>query len=446
MGRHLRSKFIMAGIGIAVVCACMLCLEIYYGDDWLKQILKEAPVGSSKKKEQHEVTPPLPQNHAPLTNEWGIPTTSRAPAANELGGALLKESEEALSVDMIRKWAATPGSPKMPSYKIDSDRGRIEYHSSPEELRWLDGARVGKLCATAAEPALVQAARITTNFSSHRFHHKARPYPPASSLQHKHLSRFISSSSSSSSSSPFIEYIEPLTGIARHPFSNVSCPNPPPPLGTKDLFNIEYLVLHNRCGSPEPKPRVLLFDMGASEGASFTASDATLGQCSIRVLTLVHSCTFIRLFVRLPHAGFKGVEGGVYETLPDRGSGTAPSLPIFYRLFTDRCLEPDDIFAWEPNKKMAATEWWGALPARLRAKTRFYETLVEEGSLSTALGDKEVSGSSLIHLLESVAKPEDFVILKLDIDTPGIEHTIADAIALRPNLPKLIDELFFEYQ
>ena len=48
-------------------------------------------------------------------------------------------------------------------------------------------------------------------------------------------------------------------------------------------------------------------------------------------------------------------------------------------------------------------------------------------------------------MLVFACKPEDFVVVKLDIDTPAIEQTIIAVLAQRPDLAALIDELFFEY-
>ena len=48
-------------------------------------------------------------------------------------------------------------------------------------------------------------------------------------------------------------------------------------------------------------------------------------------------------------------------------------------------------------------------------------------------------------MLVFACKAGDFVVVKLDIDTPAIEQTIIAVLAQRPDLAALIDELFFEY-
>jgi hypothetical protein len=172
--------------------------------------------------------------------------------------------------------------------------------------------------------------------------------------------------------------------------------------------DITYLILQNNCGSAQPKPRTFLFDMGAS-------------------------------------VGFNKVKGGVYTKMLSQGGGLAPSLPLFYRLYQDRCLEPDEIFAWEPNPRVSPDGWWGKLPAAIRAKVHFYQTYVGEGNLRNAVSGNNPSVTSFLEILKSKCKKEDFVVVKLDIDTPQAEQTIMEAIALRPDLAGLIDEMFFEY-
>ena len=48
-------------------------------------------------------------------------------------------------------------------------------------------------------------------------------------------------------------------------------------------------------------------------------------------------------------------------------------------------------------------------------------------------------------MLAFTSRLEDFVVVKLDIDTPAIEQTIIAVLSQRPDLAALVDELFFEY-
>ena len=125
-------------------------------------------------------------------------------------------------------------------------------------------------------------------------------------------------------------------------------------------------------------------------------------------------------------------------------AGLDPSTPLLYRLYQDRCLEPDAIYSWELRKGVTSAEWWGSAPASLRSKTHFFEVPVVEGELDEALAGKP-NPSSFLQMLAFTSRPEDFVVVKLDIDTPAIEQTIIAVLSQRPDLAALVDELFFEY-
>ncbi len=53
--------------------------------------------------------------------------------------------------------------------------------------------------------------------------------------------------------------------------------------------------------------------------------------------------------------------------------------------------------------------------------------------------------SSPLHIIKKIAKPRDFVVLKLDIDTPSVELPILRELLKDRELLELVDELFFEY-
>ncbi len=95
-----------------------------------------------------------------------------------------------------------------------------------------------------------------------------------------------------------------------------------------------------------------------------------------------------------------------------------------------------------------ARRGWGELPGAIRAKVRFFNDFVVEGEIEQAEGPKGTHpAASFLEILETVAKasPEDFVVVKVDIDTSAIELAIVEAIAERPEIAALIDELYFEY-
>ena len=100
--------------------------------------------------------------------------------------------------------------------------------------------------------------------------------------------------------------------------------------------------------------------------------------------------------------GRDGVPSGVkYPSPPVTSGNLNPSLPLFWKLMTDRCLEPDVAYAWELNKGVTQKEWWGELPTELRAKIEFFEVGIDEGSLEEVLANKyraKARGKSFIQV------------------------------------------------
>ena len=79
---------------------------------------------------------------------------------------------------------------------------------------------------------------------------------------------------------------------------------------------------------------------------------------------------------------------------------------------------------------MNPTAWWKRVPNATRRVLNFI--------------NKPVTAKEFLDTLEKEAKPEDFVVLKLDIDTPGLEDEVIRAIIGTPRLSDLIDELLYE--
>ena len=177
--------------------------------------------------------------------------------------------------------------------------------------------------------------------------------------------------------------IEPLHGVARHPRAKVGCAG-----NTGDLYDLTYLVPYDRCGVNTPRPHVVLFDLGAST------------------------------------RGFRNATPGL---LAETGGRDGASTPFLKTLYERRCLAPDRIFAWEPRADRRT--WYGDLSQAERARIRLYP--------------KAVDAVAFLSILEVMA-PADFVIVKIDVDAPGVEMAIVHAIAEGP-LATRVDELYFEY-
>lgn len=221
------------------------------------------------------------------------------------------------------------------------------------------------------------------------------------------------------------EVVEPLTGTARHPLSS-----PWPCNLRKELseagerfdkkwvkghpvnkYDVSHLVLSNRCNRGagrnsrcRPKSlrgsgRALFYDLGSSHfGRMIKLPDHTSANSSWSA-------------PRLP-------------------GGYGPSIPLFYAMFARNCIEFDAIWAWEARHM---PDWWRTVPEVMRKKLTFINEPVN------------LTEASALGVLETTALPEDFVVFKVDIDSPNIELSLVHAIANRPELSRLVDEFFFEY-
>jgi len=118
----------------------------------------------------------------------------------------------------------------------------------------------------------------------------------------------------------------------------------------------------------------------------------------------------------------------------DEGAGGASQSWIVTN-YERRGIQWDGIFCWEANF-IEPSQVWSKIPARFKHIYHWYNIPVSE-----VRGHPD---SALDYIL-SVAKPEDFVVLKLDIDNLPVETAIIQEILKDDVLASLIDELFFEH-
>ena len=237
------------------------------------------------------------------------------------------------------------------------------------------------------------------------------------------------------------EWLEPLSGMARHPLARLGCH-----LSREaevDLYNISYLVLANHCpvrratagrtglsarigGGAARPPRRLLFDLGCSwyKKPPLCEYRPIDRRCRGRNWRAPPSPP-----PPPPPSPLSATTRARARGAPMAGSAVGPSLPLFLELYERNCIRFDAAFAWEATKFDTAL-WWRDVPADVRPRLTFYNEPVSVGSFAE-------------HLLTH-ARPDDFVALKVDIDG-GPEVEIVSEIARRPELAARIDELFFEY-
>ena len=129
------------------------------------------------------------------------------------------------------------------------------------------------------------------------------------------------------------------------------------------------------------------------------------------------------------------VDGRPSAILFDLGASTySDQGNILAKLYSALGLEFSHIYAWEV--KNVTPQYWEGMPLNFLKNTHFFNFPVS--------ADIE-SPRSALRLLQEVARPDDYVVFKLDIDTPEVEIPIINEIIARPDLASLIDVLFFEH-
>ena len=115
-------------------------------------------------------------------------------------------------------------------------------------------------------------------------------------------------------------------------------------------------------------------------------------------------------------------------------SADAPIRRIVEDRLVPLKLPPDLVMAWEPS--CSASDFFSGMPDWLQAITVFANR-----SIVATLGHVD---NPLVQL-KALARPEDFVIFKLDVDDTVIEAVTIEQILDYPSLGALIYVLFWEH-
>lgn len=128
----------------------------------------------------------------------------------------------------------------------------------------------------------------------------------------------------------------------------------------------------------------------------------------------------------------------------------------FMAQYQARDLAFDRVVAWEAANSTDDTILH-QLPPAIRAATTIHRT----PATLEALIDKEderltyhnfpvdAANESMrnpLRVLEALTRPDDFVVLKIDIDTPSIERELIGQLLAQPALMQRVDELFWEHE
>ena len=124
-------------------------------------------------------------------------------------------------------------------------------------------------------------------------------------------------------------------------------------------------------------------------------------------------------------------------SLYNSGAGGA-SQEWFVNTYEAHGIKWDGIYAWEANV-YAPSEVWSLIPQRLRHIYHYYNIPV---NLNPENADKR---ENPLEYIRKVTQPEDFVLLKIDIDNNEIEEALVKEILGDERLLELIDEFYFEH-
>ena len=184
--------------------------------------------------------------------------------------------------------------------------------------------------------------------------------------------------------------IEPLVGILRHPYA-VCGSSARERVTSSWLVDKDYLLAYfmdewarTQAGGVVQDSRSFLFDMGCS-----TYND---------------------------------------------GLGGA-SLSWFIDHYRARGVHFDRVLAWEATK-LDPNKLLGSFPKDVLANLSYYNVPVD------------TNPGALHHpwsILKRVAKKEDFIVVKIDIDAPMTEDTLMMQLMDDPTLMEMIDEMYFEH-
>lgn len=131
------------------------------------------------------------------------------------------------------------------------------------------------------------------------------------------------------------------------------------------------------------------------------------------------------------------IGSGVYSTADPSGHGAreGSSQAWFVETFRDRGIIFDRILAWEAEEMKPSLQWT-SIPDDVKRITSWYNIPVQS--------EKGHSDNPWSFIKNLVAE-QDYVVVKLDIDTPGVEIPLVQQLLSDPVLLELVDEFFFEH-
>ena len=107
----------------------------------------------------------------------------------------------------------------------------------------------------------------------------------------------------------------------------------------------------------------------------------------------------------------------------------------FICAYSQRKINFDSVYAWELTP-LLPSEYWRNVPAHFKPFWHFYNTPIKSS---------KNHADSPFRYLQQIATENDFVSMKLDIDSPSTEIPLFEQLVHESDgTYKLVDEFFFE--
>ena len=254
----------------------------------------------------------------------------------------------------------------------------------------------------------------------------------------KYLSRMVFKTNCSNPvyNMEWYEWIEPLTIYGRHPFSLISCPEK-----VNQLFASDGYIEWGNKGKSKYVKGVRHFNSIFYPDYIISAGIDMAKQRVRFRNTFSHNDNFTSKSVKGDHS-HGGVNANSHVHLPPRAfffdAGTSlfdSSLTYFTCLYGQQGIPFDHIYGWEYTL-LEPQNFWAHVPPPVKPHYTFMNIPVSE--------NRDDNVRSLINFLLDTVQETDFVVLKLDIDTPEVENKIVSEILSDPSVSGLIDEFYFE--
>lgn len=134
------------------------------------------------------------------------------------------------------------------------------------------------------------------------------------------------------------------------------------------------------------------------------------------------------------YKGFKKYFFDVGASIYSAGHG-GDSQKWFVDSFRLKGIEFDHIYGWEA-KPTKPSKHWDTVPADIKRKSSWFNIPARS---------KKGHPDNPWTFVREIAKTEDFVVVKIDIDTPVVEIELVKQLLEDPVLLSLVDEFYFEH-